>query len=239
MAARSPYTSSASRRVSRTRVALILIGVAAGVLLWMLFHSARALPRAAAAVGTRCPTATAARRADAALRAAKARYAFESRGAVSYVDLKRIGHDASLLAALRTDKGVAALADANRQLVRHVVQIKVTQGSRVLVDANATSFDVAGPSMQLYSATGKSLGRLQITLQDVIGFIKLVHKLNAANVVVRSAAQTRTSLPAAAAVALPHAGCAKIGARTYAIRSFDETSFAGEVLTIWVLTPSA
>jgi hypothetical protein len=71
----------------------------------------------------------------------------------------------------------------------------------------------------------------------VIGFIKLVHKLNAAGVVVRGTlGDMRTSLAAAAKLSLPLAGCTQIGFRRYVVRSLKETSFAGEPLTIWLLT---
>ena len=87
-------------------------------------------------------------------------------------------------------------------------------------------------------AGGRYLGELRITVQDVIGFIKLVHKFGAADVVVRGAVQARASLPVALGVALPESGCAKIAQRTYAVRSFTEASFTAEPLKIWVLTPA-
>ena len=154
-----------------------------------------------------------------------------------HADLRQIASDPILLGALSAGNLHSALAEANRQLVRHVVQIRVLQGSRVLVDANSSSFDVGGSGVELHTRKGRSLGRLQITVQDVIGFIKLIHKLNAADVVVRgTGGQVRTSLPAAAALSLPRSGCTQIGTNRYVVSSFDETSFSGEPLTIWVLT---
>jgi hypothetical protein len=156
---------------------------------------------------------------------------------VIHEDLRQIARDNVLLEALRAGNLNSALAEANRQLVRHVVRIRVWRGSRVLVDANSTSFDVAGSGMELRAFDGASLGRLQITVQDVIGFIKLMHKLNAADVVVRGArGHVRTSLAAAARLSLPRSGCTQIGARRYVVGSFSETSFSGEPLTIWLLT---
>lgn len=176
-------------------------------------------------------------RADRALRKARARYLNEAQGAVIHTDLRQIAHDAALVNALGSGDLSAALAAANRQLVRHVVQIRVLQGSRVLVDANPTSFDVRGSSIDLRGSRGRGLGRLTITVQDVIGFNKLVHKLDAADALVRGAAgQFRTTLPAAVHASLPRSGCTQIGARKYVVRSFDETSFTGEPLTIWILT---
>jgi len=156
---------------------------------------------------------------------------------VIHADLRQIAHDRVLIGALSVGNLNSALAEANRQLVRHVVRIRVLRGAHVALDANSTSFDVAGSGMQLHAADGRSLGRLQITVQDVIGFIKLVHKLNAADVVVRGTlGDMRTSLPAAAKLSLPRSGCTQIGSRQYVVRSFNEASFTGEPLTIWLLT---
>ena len=206
--------------------------------LLILSFSGSAPPRAIARVAARgCPSAAAALRAGKALGAAEARYLLESQGAVIHTDLRQLAHDTVLIDALSAGRLTSALAEANRQLVRHVVRIQVSRGSRLLLDANPTSFDVGGSGVQLHAANGTSLGRLQITVQDVIGFIKLVHKLNAADVVVRGAqGQVRTSLPAATKVSLPPSGCTQIGSRRYVVRSFNETGFTGEALTVWLLT---
>ena len=86
---------------------------------------------------------------------------------------------------------------------------------------------------------GRSIGSLQITVQDIIGFIKLERKLDHAGiVVVGSGGRMRTSLPAAAGVALPRAGCVEIAARRFVVSSFRRLSYTGEPLTIWVLSRS-
>jgi hypothetical protein len=217
---------------------VVLAGAAIGVVALTTSSSTPTPSRAIAAlVATACPTPHAAARADAALRAAEARYRLEERGATIHTDLRQIAHDKSLIGALGSGNIAAALAAANRQLVRHVVQIRVLSGERVLLDANPTSFDVAGSALELHAANGRSLGRLQITVQDLIGFIKLVRKLDHANVVVHGAAgQMKTSLPAAAHIPLPRSGCTQFGARRYVVRSFQAVSFVGEPLTISVLT---
>lgn len=194
----------------------------------------RTLTRASA---SSCATPAAAARARAALAAAEARYRMESRGTVIHADLRQIAHDSRLIEALSAGNTRLALEAANRQLVRHVVQIRVQQGSRVLLDANPTSFDVGGSSVALRARNGKSLGQLVITVQDFIGFVKLVHKLNSADVVVRDAAgHTQTSLAAAASVTLPSSGCTRVAGRNYVVGSFGQTSFNGTPVTVWVLT---
>jgi hypothetical protein len=208
-----------------------------GVAVWTLSASAPTLPRAVAGISASSCRAVSASRASRAFDAARARYLTEARGAVIHADLRRLARDGILLSALAKRNLRAALAEASRQLVRHVVRIRVLQGSRVLIDANSHSFDVAGSGIELRAADGRNLGRLEITVQDVIGFIKLVHKLDAADVVVRGAyGEMRSSLPAAANLPLPSSGCARVGSRRYAVRSFQERSFSGEPLTIWLLS---
>jgi hypothetical protein len=203
---------------------------------WILLFSTPEPQRAVAAASHGCPTPAAAARARAALSAAKRRYLTEAGGTVIHHDLRQIAGDPVLLRALSAGNLNAALTEANRQLVRHVVQVSVLRGSRVLVDANPTSFDVGGSGLEMRARNGVSLGRLQITVQDVIGFIKLVHKLDAADVVVRGSGQVRTSLPALATLSLPRSGCTQIATHRYVVSSFEETSFRNEPLTIWLLT---
>jgi hypothetical protein len=221
-----------------TGLVVMLAGAAILVPVWLLLSSSSHLESRAAAGpgGSACPTAPASSRANQALAWARARYLKEAQGRVIHVDLRQIASDMTLVGALSGGELHRALVAANRQLVRHVVRIRVLRGSRVLVDANPSSFDVRGSGMELRSPNGTSLGRLQITVQDVIGFIKLTDKLTPADVVVRSGGgRMRTSLPAAARSSLPASGCTRIGSRSYVVRSFKETSFTGEPLTIWLL----
>jgi hypothetical protein len=218
-------------------LAVSVLGAAIAVTAWILLFSTPAPQRALAAAANGCPTPAAASRARAALSAAERRYLTEASGTVIHTDLRQIASDRVLLGALSSGNLKSALAEANHQLFRHVVQVSVLRGSRVLLDANPTSFDVGGSAVELHARNGVSLGRLQITVQDVIGFIKLIHKLNAAEVLVRSArGQVRTSLPRLATLSLPRSGCRQIGAHRYVVSSFGETGFWGEPLTIWVLT---
>jgi hypothetical protein len=186
-----------------------------------------------------CPSPAAAARASRAVAHAKQRYALESNGVVVHTDLQQIAHDSAFVEALSAGNLPLALEAANRQLVRHVVRIRVLRGSRVIVDANPTSFDVGGSSITLRAPGGRVLGQLKITLQDIIGFIKLDRRLYHALAVVRGAqGELRTSLPAAAHVSLPSTGCARVGGRTYVVSSFPETSFTGEALQVSLLTPA-
>jgi len=241
-------TGSSSRRSGRRLLGggtlAALVGIGIGLAAWADPDSSPARPRtpvvASASVGpSLCPRPLAAARAGAALVGAEQRFLLEAEGEVIHRDLRRIAADAVFVQALGAHDLTAALAAANRQLVRHVVRIRVLGGGHVLVDANPSSFDVGGAGLTLRGPGGARLGRLQITVQDVIGFDKLVHKLIHADVVVRSSSgRMRTTLAAAAMVALPSSGCATVGGRTYVVGSFAKRGFAGERLTVWVLTPA-
>jgi hypothetical protein len=78
---------------------------------------------------------------------------------------------------------------------------------------------------------------LQLSIQDVIGYVKYMHRNVDVDVVVRGrgAAHVRTSLPAAARVALPSSGTVTVGGHRYRVRSFSEHGLAGEPLRIWIL----
>ncbi len=221
-------------------LAVIVLGAVIGVLVWGLPSSGSGDPAASAgSSAASCPTTAAVTRSKTAVARSQARFLLEARGVVIHSDLRQIAHDRVLIEALGAHDTQLALAEANRQLVRHVVRIRVLDGARVILDANSTSFDVGGSSLQLRGADGRVLGRLEITVQDIIGFDKLVHKLIHANVVVRSSrGRMRTTLPAAGRIPLPRSGCARVGARTFVVRSFAERGFARERLTIWILTPA-
>jgi hypothetical protein len=199
---------------------------------------ASAQQTAVASSGT-CPTPAARARAALARTHSEQRYATEVGGIVIHADLLRIARDATLVGALEAGNLPLAQEAANRQLVQHVVRIRVYRGSRVIVDANPTSFDVGGSSITLRDGNGRGLGRMQITVQDVIGFIKLNRRLYHSQTVVRGPhGQMRTSLLAATRVALPSSGCVRVGRRTYVVNVFPETSFTGEALRVWLLTPA-
>src|ERR1019366_343103 len=127
-----------------------------GLIVWLLSFSSPASTRAVArAAAPSCPTRAAAARATRALRAAQARYRMEARGTVIHADLRRIAGDRRLISALEAGNLPAAQLAAGEQLVNHVVQIRVLRGARVLLDANPTSFDVAGSTIRLRGAAGQ------------------------------------------------------------------------------------
>jgi hypothetical protein len=77
---------------------------------------------------------------------------------------------------------------------------------------------------------------LQASMQDLIGYAKLVHRFTGAGVVIRGTGGHVEALPAALAkTTLPSSGTASIGGRSELVRSFTERGFAGEPLRVWVV----
>jgi hypothetical protein len=169
---------------------------------------------------------------------ARRTYRLEAHGPAAPASVLRISRDGVLLAALRAHDRAATRAAALHQLFRphyHVVRLRVMAGSRSLVDVGGR-FVSAGAQRELRTADGRPLGRLEASIQDVIGFVKLVHRRSGAQAVVRgSHGHVATLLGPAARAKLPSAGRVRIGRRSYAVRSFREVGFVGEPLRVWIL----
>jgi len=125
------------------------------------------------------------------------------------------------------------------QPIRHAVAVRVTDGPVTLIDVGLR-FVVGGQIHALRNAAGVGLGSIEVSIQDVVGFIKLINRLTGCQVVVQgSTGQVKTSLPAAATVALPPMGPVAVGPHQYVVSSFRERGFAGEPLLISVLAPAS
>lgn len=181
---------------------------------------------------------------DGIVNAAKATYHNETRGAKLFQQLGRIAHDGILLDALSRGDLAGSQAEADAQLrspvnhLAHVTRISVIRGSRVLVNAtvNSDGVFVVAPAARILRLHGRPLGTLLVSLQDVTGFVKLVHDLTGAEVLVLGASgHVRTSLGAAARVRLPVSGQVTIAGRRYFVRSFREIGWGNEPLTVWIL----
>jgi hypothetical protein len=183
-------------------------------------------------------------RIDRVVSTAKAAYRNETKGAKLFQQLGRIARDGILLDALGRSDLVGAQAEADAQLrspvnhLAHVTRISVIRRSRVLVNAtvNSDGVFVVAPGTRTLRLHGRPLGELLVSIQDVTGFVKLVHDLTRAEVLVRGASgHVRTSVRAAAGVRLPSSGRVTIAGRTYFARSFGEIGWGNEPLTVWIL----
>ena len=167
---------------------------------------------------------------------AKARYADEANGPVVHAQLRRIARDQALLGALRSGNASALRAAALKELFlphKHVVRLRIMSGSRTLVDVGGR-FVARGPQMVLRSGA-RTLGTLQISIQDVIGYVKLIHRHAGGEAVVRGqAGHQESSLPVSPPGSLPAQGAVSVGGHRYAVGSFRATGFGGEPLTVWI-----
>jgi hypothetical protein len=118
-------------------------------------------------------------------RGAKTIYFGETQGAKLLEQLGRIARDPVLLSALARGDAAAAQAEADAQIygalnhTAHVTRIAVLRSSRVLVNAtiNANGVFVCTPGLRVLRLHGRPLGTLLVSIQDVVGFVKLIHRL--------------------------------------------------------------
>jgi hypothetical protein len=180
----------------------------------------------------------------ATVRAARGAYDREAKGSKLRHETARIAADATLLGSLAKGNVAGARAEAQAQLLSpanhldHVTRISVLRGRRVLVNAtvNSDGTYVVAPARRELVWHGRHVGTLLVSIQDVTGFVKLVHRHTSAEVVVRGGSgQVRASLAAAARARLPGSGEVRIAGRNYLVRSFGERGWGGEALTVWVL----
>jgi hypothetical protein len=171
-------------------------------------------------------------------------YARETRGGKLHRETARIAGDRVLLSALARGDAAAVQAECKAQLfsaanhLAHVTRVSVVRGSAVVANAtlNSDGKFVVAPARHTLRLAGRRLGTLLVSIQDVTGFVKLMHRRTLADVLVRgSSGQVRTSLPAAAHVRLPASGRVAIASRSYSVGSFGERGWGGEALTVWIL----
>ena len=197
-------------------------------------------PRPAAS--TPCPTcaATLAQvRADTFASVADRIYRQEVLGTPNGAAFSAIAPLPGLIRGLETGDYALARRALENQPVRHAVRVRVVRGGRVLVDVGL-AFVIAGKPRPLIAPDGRRLGQIEISIQDVIGFVRLVERLTGAQLVVRGsvAGHVETSLRAALGVALPMQGPVAVGTRRYTVSFMRRPGFGGETLSIWLLSPA-
>jgi hypothetical protein len=183
-------------------------------------------------------------RIDRIVDVAKSSYHSETKGRALLQQLGRIARDGVLLNALRRGDVAGAQAEADAQLTSpanhfaHVTRISVVRGSRVLVNAtvNSDGVFVVAPGSRVLRSRGRPLGTLLVSIQDVTGYVKVVHDLTGADVVARGASgHVRTSRGAPSFGRLPRSGPVTLAGRRYDVRSFRELGWGNEPLTVWIL----
>jgi hypothetical protein len=182
---------------------------------------------------------------DGMLATARAVYDGQVRGAHSLAVLHRVGSDPVLLRDLQAHQLAAARAYVAHQFPKvwyhwHVSRLRVMQGNQ-LVSELGVPFVLPPSQMTLRGAGGAPVGTLQVSMQDEIGFVRLIHRHHPfVQVVIRGqgASHLRTSMHAAALVKLPASGSVRLAGRRYLVRSFNEPSWDGGPVTIWILAPA-
>jgi hypothetical protein len=181
------------------------------------------------------------------LAVARHTYANEVNGGRVHSDLQLVASDPVLLNDLVSGDVTAAQAEAQYKMMNnailHITRIGVVRGGHLVVNAvwNQNGSFVVAPRGQTLYVHGHNLGTLLVSVQDVIGYVKLIHVFTGAYAVVRgSSGQVRASvsLPAAAHVNLPSSGSVTISGHRYGVGSFKTSGWGGEALTVWVLVPA-
>lgn len=213
----------------------LIPGAAAGALVAGLL----AMGAGAGAAPAQITTAQAA--ATSQITPYQARYTSEASGTAAHATLSRLAHDPGLLAAVRSGSSARIRSYVNSRFRPvwyhwHVSRMRIMRGSTTVIETGVP-FVVDGPTATLHDAHGHAIAQLQISIQDVIGFVRLNTRHGDANTVVRGhgSADVRTSLPTALKVKLPSSGTVTIAGHRYQVGSFHETGWHGEPLQIWIL----
>jgi hypothetical protein len=184
------------------------------------------------------PTTTAIDRLTAV---AKQQYATEVHGGQAHATMRRVARDPALISALRSGDLTRVRAYVRQEFDRvwyhwHVSRMRIYRGTNMVIDVGVP-FVVAPSQMTIKDSSGRSLGTLQVSIQDVIGFVRYMHRNYPVDVVAkgRGAAPVRTSLPAALTVQLPDSGTATVAGKRYQVRSFMQTALGNEPVKVWIL----
>ncbi len=184
------------------------------------------------------PAAIAQARADTLAAVAQRIYFQEVFGSPNSSAFRAISRMPGLIVGLETGDLPLARRTLNRVILRHVVHDRVTRGARTLVDVGL-KFVIAGQPHPLYAPDGTYLGRIEVSIQDVIGYVKLFRRLTGAEILVRGrTGHAKASLAGLRTVTPPSAGPFTFAGRTFVVSSFTRTGFAGEPLRVWILAPT-
>ncbi len=183
---------------------------------------------------------------ERALAVAKHLYYNEIYGPRVHHGLRFVEGDSSLTELLAQQRYSEAQNVAYRLMVgnpiRHITRISFVHNGREVINAtwNRNGTFVSAPLSKVLRVKGRTIGTLLVSVQDIVGYVKLITRFSPAQAVVRGASgQVRTSLPAAARVSLPSSGSVTIAGVSYLVESFKTYSWGRvpgrEPLTVWVL----
>jgi hypothetical protein len=155
--------------------------------------------------------------------------------------LHRLGADPNLLRLLASGNPGSVRAYVSQQYPRtwyhwHVSRMRIGRGSQVVSEVGVR-FVLPASQMALRGSGGRTLGTLRVSMQDEIGFVRLMHRRYHVHVVIRGRGpkHLRASMRAAGLAKLPATGSVVLSGRRYLVRSFQEPAWDGEGVTIWIL----
>jgi hypothetical protein len=177
-------------------------------------------------------------RVDAFADVARRIYAHEHAPIVARKAIQKLETNLPLIRALESGDHRRIRALARQPVLGHEVRVRVVHGSNVLMDAGLPNV-VQAAEGELHAPDGTALGTVQVSVQDLIGFVKLVDRETGTRMVVRGRnGSVETMFAAAAHARLPAAGRVTIRGRTYLVRRFPEGDFVGKPLQVWMLDPA-
>jgi hypothetical protein len=202
-------------------------------------HAAATQTAAAVAKVTKKPSGAQAK-IDRLLPTIEARYQDQIHGPHAIQVLHQLARDPTLLRLLAQPNLGAARSYIHSQYWNvwyhwHVSRMRVMRGSQNISE-QGVPFVIPTVHTTLRGAGGRNLGTVYVSMQDEIGFVRLMHREYPVQVVIRgSRGELRTSMYSAASVKLPATGTVKLGGHRYLVRSFHEPAWGGETVTIWIL----
>ena len=178
-------------------------------------------------------------RLDASVDVARRLYALEAGGTVARAAARRLAKDPRLTAAARSGAPRALRSAALRELFmpgRHVVRLSLQRRTEPPVDVGGRF--VVAPAAKAVPGTRGAV--VSASVQDVVGYVKLFHRLTGQAIVVHGAHGHAEARPTSLLhVPMPaEAGTVQVGGRPYAARTFAERGWAGEPLRVTVLVPT-
>lgn len=188
---------------------------------------------------TPCGAAGAEVLARAAGAVARRIYAGELSGSETLSDKSQVEHFTPLLAAVANGERAAVSAAVNSLVFSHthVVRLRVSRGGVVLADVGGPY--ILAPVSGTLRFHGRPVGSYELSVQDDLGYVKLVKRFIGAPLLLRSGSRT---VPVEGVLApgpakIPDHGPVRYRNVAYEAFSFDASAFPSGPLRISLLLP--
>lgn len=168
-------------------------------------------------------------------------YAGELSGSETQKDKSQVEHFTPLLAAMASGKRVAVKAAVNSLVFSHthVVRLRVTRGGTVLADIGGPY--ILAPVSGTLRFHGRTVGSYLLSVQDDLGYVKLVRRFIGAPLVLRTGSRTVPveGVLAPGPASIPDLGPVSYRHTAYEAFSFGASAFPSGPLRISLLLPIA